>query len=66
MMPLVYQFFCYTCGARKRSGPLEISLPDGEMFVHDVGWEYLPKGWVFNADGKMVCDQCRHNKEGNE
>ncbi len=65
-MPLSYQFSCYICGAREWLGPLYISLFDEDIFVHDVSWEDLPKGWIFDANGEIICDQCKHNKEGNE
>ncbi len=64
-MPLSYQFSCHVCGAREWLGPLKISLPDEDMFVHDVGWEYLPKGWIFRGQ-EIFCDECKRNREGNE
>ncbi len=65
-MPLSYQFSCYICGDKEWLHYLKISLFDDDMFVHDVSWEYLPKGWLFNKDGEIICDECKQNREGNE
>lgn len=59
-MTLNYSFICEKCGELEiGTEDLEISLTaEHDLFVHDVGWEELPKGWTFDDGAALLCKQC--------